>query len=465
MPFFSSVTTGATPVLSGAVLDPAWEEAHRKENRRRYLLRQVPSARAMGFLCLSLSVILHGVLVPGSTDARHSGAYALTCAGYCAVTWLLSLAWERRTGSFWLASAWFLADPWMWNLGVLWSGGSQSWLYVGLILGLGGFVSVGPGQVLVTGISNIAGYAVILAYQQFVLHRPFPLGQEVLKVLILLLAMVYLSIVARIVTSLKKQNRAFLGLTQSLNQELRTRAEELAAAKDLAEAQSQAKSRFLAGMSHELRTPLNSILLYSELIEGEAGHAADSALALDAHRIQGAGRHLLQLVNDLLDLSKIEAGRMELNPEPVDLDVLLEEVKIHALPLASLRGNTLLLQNLVPVDAVAWKADMLRLRQILLNLLGNAAKFTEAGKITLRVHLEGEGILFEVADTGIGMSEEQLGRIFHDFVQADPSIAAKYGGTGLGLTLSMRLCERMGGHLEVASQEGKGSQFKVFLPA
>lgn len=465
MPISPSITSGAVPVLMDAALDPALEEARRKAGRRTYYLRQIPLARAFGFLCLSASVLLHWVLVPGSTDGLHTAAYALVCAAYCGGSWALSVAWEKRSGSLWLAATWFLVDPWIWSLGVLWSGGDRSWLFVGLILGLGGFVAVGPRQVLVTGISNIAGYTAILTYQYFVLQRPFPLGQEGMKVLFLGLAVGYSFVVARMVASLKKQNRAFLELTQSLNRDLRARAEELAAAKDLAEAQSQAKSRFLAGMSHELRTPLNSILLYSELIEGEAGFTEDSALAQDAHRIQGAGRHLLQLVNDLLDLSKIEAGRMELSPEPVDLDVLLEELKLHAHPLARHRGNTLVLQNLVPVGSPSWEADTLRLRQILLNLLGNAAKFTENGEISLQFRREAEAMVFEVADTGIGMSEAQLDRIFHDFVQADPSIAAKYGGTGLGLALSLRLCERMGGRLEAKSEEGKGSQFRVWLPA
>lgn len=465
MPLFPSITSGAVPVLMDAALDPALEEARRKTSRRTYYLNQIPRARAFGFLFLSASVLLHWVLVPGSTDGLHTALYALVCAVYCGGSWALAVAWEKRTGSLWLAAAWFLVDPWIWNVGVLWSGGDRSWLFVGLILGLGGFVSVGPKQVLVTGISNIAGYTAILTIQYFMLQRPFPLGQEVMKVLLLGLSVGYLSMVARMVTSLKKQNRDFLQLTQSLNRELRARAEELAAAKDLAEAQSQAKSRFLAGMSHELRTPLNSILLYSELIEGEAGFAEDSALAQDAHRIQGAGRHLLQLVNDLLDLSKIEAGRMELSPEPVDLDVLMEEVNIHALPLATFRGNTLVLQNLVPTGGPVWEADILRVRQVLLNLLGNAAKFTEGGAISLKVYRDGAAMVFEVSDTGIGMSEEQLGRIFHDFVQAEPSIAAKYGGTGLGLALSLRLCERMGGRLEAESQVGKGSTFTVRLPA
>lgn len=453
-----------TPTLARVVMDPEQEALRLKEKRRRHYLNRVPLARCFGFFLQWVAVALHWMLVPGSITLRLVLLHGLACLAYCLGTWGLSLAWERRRGSITLARAWFLADPWMWNLSILVTGGAQSWMFMGLFLGLGSMVALGTRPVATLGVSCMAGYLAVLAVQWFGLAHPFPLGQEVLKVLLLGLGVAFLYQVAKIVVALRAENQAFLELSRTLNRDLQARAEELSRAKDLAEAQSQAKSRFLAGMSHELRTPLNTILLYGELIEGEAATGADPALAEDAHRLQGAGRHLLQLVNDLLDLSKIEAGRMDLNLEPLDLPVLLDEVDLQARPLAQARGNRFEVENAVPPDGLPMQADPLRLRQILLNLLGNAAKFTEQGEIRLRVQRGPLGLLFEVSDTGIGMDQEQLGRLFQDFVQADPHIANKYGGSGLGLALSMRLAERMGGRIEAESRPGRGSTFSVHLP-
>src|SRR5688572_20642665 len=240
----------------------------------------------------------------------------------------------------------------------------------------------------------------------------------------------------------------------------RKRIEEaLVAAVDASEDASRAKSAFLANMSHELRTPLNAIIGYSEMLQEDLRDRGAADLVPDMQKIHGAGKHLLRLINDILDVSKIEAGKMDLLPEVFDVAATMG-------PLAEARGNTLAVRC---ADAVgAMKADLTRVRQVLLNLLSNAAKFTEHGHISLEVDLLAMNaeswIRFRVRDTGIGMSPEQLARLFKAFTQADVSTTRKYGGTGLGLVISRQLCQMMGGEVTVDSAPGAGSTFTVLLP-
>ena len=240
-------------------------------------------------------------------------------------------------------------------------------------------------------------------------------------------------------------------------------AEELAQARDVAEAANRTKGMFLANMSHELRTPLNAIIGYSELLAEELDETGLTDLVPDARRIEHAGRQLLELINDVLDFSKIESGKMSLYLEAFSLPPLLHQVADTMLHLMERNANTLQLdvaENLPPMYA-----DQSKVRQILLNLLSNAAKFTKEGLITLHAALcEPQMVCVTVQDTGIGISEAQLERLFQPFTQADASTTRRYGGTGLGLAISKHLCEMMGGRIEVQSVLGKGSTFRVYLP-
>lgn len=233
-----------------------------------------------------------------------------------------------------------------------------------------------------------------------------------------------------------------------------------------AETANLAKSQFLANMSHELRTPLNAIIGYSEMLREEAVSVDHPNLQSDLGKIYTAGKNLLALINDVLDLSKIEAGKMTLYLEDVKVYLLIDEVLSIIKPLAKKNNNTIEVD--CPEGIGSIKVDIMKLRQSLLNLLSNAVKFTTGGKITLQVYrdmLDGEEwIRFMVKDTGIGLSEDQMGTLFDAFAQADMSTTRRYGGTGLGLTISQRFCRLMGGEISVESNLGKGSTFMISLP-
>jgi signal transduction histidine kinase/CheY-like chemotaxis protein len=251
------------------------------------------------------------------------------------------------------------------------------------------------------------------------------------------------------------------------NQDLTKSEWELAITRDQALEASRAKSVFLASMSHELRTPMNAIIGYSEMLEEEAEERGAQEFVADLQRILSAGRHLLTLINSILDLSKIEAGKMDLFVEPIEVQAVVAEVVSTIRPLVQKNGNTLE----VHVDEAVgtMRADLTKLRQSLFNLLSNASKFTKNGLITLLVRRETEvgadTVFFVISDTGIGMSPEQLSRLFQAFSQAHASTTQEFGGTGLGLVITRQFCELMGGDVSVESVAGKGTTFTIRLPA
>jgi signal transduction histidine kinase len=242
--------------------------------------------------------------------------------------------------------------------------------------------------------------------------------------------------------------------------------DELRITQRTAEAATRAKSEFLASMSHELRTPLNAIILYSELLQEEAADEGDQRSIPDLQRIRSAGKHLLDLINGILDLSKIEAGKMPLVLETFDVNGMVEELVDTVAPLVYKNGNTLTVQT--EGAAGAMFGDLTKTRQVLLNLLSNAGKFTRDGTITLAIrsmtHQGVPCVEFAVTDTGVGMTPEQCAKVFDPFTQADVTTTRKYGGTGLGLAIVSRFCDLMGGTVSVNSRLGEGSCFEVRLP-
>jgi signal transduction histidine kinase/DNA-binding response OmpR family regulator len=270
----------------------------------------------------------------------------------------------------------------------------------------------------------------------------------------------------RMMEALEERDRALRRQNDELEQRVMERTKELAVARDEALRASKTKSVFLANMSHELRTPLNAIIGYSELLQEEAEETQTPHLKEDLDRIRSSGEHLLAIISDILDLSKIEAGKMDLEFSEFTVSALIANVEAVILPLAQKNGNTLVVE--CPDDIGLMLADEAKLRQSLLNLLGNAGKFTKQGRIVLRVSEQRQDdedwVVFEVSDTGIGMTPEQRGKLFQDFIQADASTTRKYGGTGLGLSISQRFCQMMRGGISVESESGQGSIFTLRLP-
>ena len=257
--------------------------------------------------------------------------------------------------------------------------------------------------------------------------------------------------------------------TRQLRREIAEREviqQSLLNAKLQAEESSRAKSAFLANMSHELRTPLNAILGYSEMLEEDAEERSDQNAASDLRKIQSAGRHLLSLISDILDLSKIEAGKVELAMESAAVEMIVSEVSATIHPLARKQGNTFSVEVEDPSARV--RVDVIKFRQALLNLLSNACKFTVNGKVTLRIHSALEGgrqcTLWEVEDTGIGIARCDQEKLFSAFTQVDSSATRRHGGTGLGLAISQKLVEMMGGWISVDSEPDLGSTFCIHLP-
>ncbi|MEZ0167630.1 response regulator [Microvirga sp. TS319] len=256
-------------------------------------------------------------------------------------------------------------------------------------------------------------------------------------------------------------------LNNHLEELVRQRTAEVAAARDEAIQASQAKSNFLASMSHELRTPLNAIIGYSEILLEETDDLTRPELRPDLEKIRGAGKHLLGLINDILDLSKIEAGKMDLFLESIDISALVADVSATVQPLMAKNSNTFDVH--CGLDLGVAHSDQTKMRQILLNLLSNAAKFTKGGRIILSARQstreDRDCLEFEVSDTGIGMTIEQMAKLYSPFSQADVSTTRNYGGTGLGLAITKHFCLMLGGDVAVRSELGKGSSFIVTLPA
>jgi signal transduction histidine kinase len=350
--------------------------------------------------------------------------------------------------------------------GSFWFGGISSpllpWFLIAMVLG---FFYLAESIALV--LSGIAFQIAIFIGTRFAYgHFPSLLAAEDLRwanTFSILAALAYM-------TMLSLFYETVMRMRLSLEQETidqRGKLKLVREAMEAAELASKRKSIFLAKMSHELRTPLNAVIGYAEMLRETFEDRADSSRKTqDLDRIHAAGRHLLALVNNVLDLSSIEANRVELTTEPIDVTILVNEVIATASPLITKRDNRMIVEMPEPLGIIP--LDALKVRQCLLNLLSNAAKFTTKGTITLKVLRQpsdkGEQLMLEVADNGIGMTPDGLKRIFQDFGQAEDDTVSQFGGTGLGLALTRRFCQMMGGNIDVRSERGVGTSFTIRIP-
>ncbi len=382
----------------------------------------------------------------------------------CGAFWLLPFALRFSRTLMWLALFSFCDLTFVSVFGSYFYGGVSSpflpWCLAALLIG---FFYIGDRPFLVLSIftGQLAGLCVA-----YVVNGSFP---ERLPLSALSTVGMISVLCATLYTSMMAIYYAYVMTAQSaLRQEIEKRlqtAARLKQAKDEADRANDAKAVFLAKMNHQLRTPLNAIIGYSEILLEDIEPDADTADEADLKTINNAGRHLLSLVSDVLYMPKIESDNIEISLRPVDLDTCLEEVASTCRNLVSQNGNEFILEKSADLGVI--DTDQTRLRQILINLLGNAGKFTKNGRVSLlanRVSTStGDQIVMAVADTGIGISREAVGRLFTDFNQASSETSTSYGGTGLGLAVSRQLAQLLNGDIDVESEPGKGSIFTVRL--
>ncbi|MEP6620593.1 MAG: HAMP domain-containing sensor histidine kinase [bacterium] len=441
-------------------------EAERAKRRRRLNIFTIPATRLIGSTMLLVVIVIHNQLVlpaPGwATVLRYAAALEL----YCFATWFILWRWSERVQVIDLGLLLMWLDVGAWTAGIYASGGQHSWLFFFALMRVSdqSFLSFRR-TVWFAHLAPIS-YLLMIAYIVAVDHEHVYWPPEIAKAFIIYMCSLYTLLIAWNSKLLRDRTKSAMAVARSSIGELRDKTRQLNDAKEQAESANVAKSNFLANMSHELRTPLNAIIGYAEMLMEDATDNGETQFTTDLEKIRGSGRHLLGLINDVLDVSKIEAGRMEITVQEFSIDDLLLDVMSTATPLARRGGNELQFASPTPLGTMF--GDVTRTRQILLNLLSNAAKFTEKGIITVQATRTGDParafLTIAVRDTGIGMTPDQLGKLFQPFTQVDASSTRRHEGTGIGLTITKRFAEMLGGSIMVESEAGRGTCFTLRLP-
>jgi signal transduction histidine kinase/ActR/RegA family two-component response regulator len=448
-------------LASRFLLDPDKTEHEKRLRERQFHVLDVPRLRILGLAILTLLVIFHEVFSTGGTDWALPIRIGAVLLVYGLASWtILYLFFERAKPVVNLGTVFLAIDIPAFVWVIYQTGADNSWLFFLLYIRVADQTNTTFKRALGFSHVAVASYALLILYLAFVEHRAISWPAEAFKLLILYGANLYVSLTARTAERLRARMVAAIRFAREMVTKLQVQSRELEEARQQAEESSRTKSEFLANMSHEIRTPMNGIMGVTALLL-DTPLSADQRESL--HLVQSSAESLLRVINDILDVSKIEAGRMTLEPVAFALrDQLARCMK--TLEYRAKEKGLELRCDVTPDLPDDLTGDWLRLQQVLINLVGNALKFTEKGRVVVTIDLEeraGDEAMLHVAvgDTGIGVPSDRQAAIFEAFTQADGSTARSHGGTGLGLTISRRFVEMMGGRLWLESEPWRGSTF------
>ncbi|HEX6097867.1 MAG TPA: ATP-binding protein [Thermoanaerobaculia bacterium] len=433
-------------------LDPPELDARRRERERRLAAFELPLIRVCGSLLLSLAIWIHNRwVVPQPLEAWLNATVII--AAYAAASWAILVVFLRSDPPRDLTVAALAGDLLVWTFAIYASGAESSWLFFILLLRVADQTQTTFRRALGFAIMATACYATMLAWVAVVDGRSVVTAAQVAKLAFILFGGIYISLAARTAENRRARLKEALHVSRDLIHRL-----EQAHAR--AEEASAAKSEFVANMSHEMRTPLQAVIGMLQLAIEDAPTQVEARRLVTARR---SAETLLSMIDDVLDFSRIEARKLELEPVYFSLRQLMHETMKSVGVIAASKRLTLSYFVQPDVPETVW-ADVVRLRQILVNLVGNAIKFTHAGEISVVVARAGNKVRFDVRDTGVGIAPAVRQRIFEPFAQADSSHSRRYGGSGLGLSIVARLLEAMGGSVQVSSEQGSGSVFSFVVP-